>query len=110
MLEDNLKAVVKPQYVDQIPKAVKGAVKTVAPLIKARAQMNNMGRIMEVLGRSCLDFLPAGSITLLTYNQSSKLSRTVILVSFPEGNFSVSPSALFACSKLMCMLLRAPTT
>jgi ATP-binding cassette subfamily E protein 1 len=50
LLEDDLKAVVKPQYVDQIPKAVKGPVKEVGPLIKARAQMDNMDRIMEVLG------------------------------------------------------------
>lgn len=52
MLEDDLKAVVKPQYVDQIPKAVKGPVKEVGPLIKARSQMDNMDHIMDVLGRS----------------------------------------------------------
>jgi ATP-binding cassette subfamily E protein 1 len=49
-LEDDLKAVVKPQYVDQIPKAVKGPQKTVEPLIKARSQQDNMEHIMEVLG------------------------------------------------------------
>ncbi|EEP78578.1 ATP-binding cassette sub-family E member 1 [Uncinocarpus reesii 1704] len=51
VLEDDLKAVVKPQYVDQIPKAVKGTVKSVGPLIKARAQMGNMDHVMEVLVR-----------------------------------------------------------
>lgn len=50
VLEDNLKAVVKPQYVDQIPRAVKGPVKEVGPLIEARSQMDNMDRIMDVLG------------------------------------------------------------
>ncbi|KAI1977119.1 Fe-S cluster-binding ribosome biosynthesis protein [Ophidiomyces ophidiicola] len=49
VLEDDLKAVVKPQYVDQIPKAVKGPVKSVGPLIKTRSQMDNMEHIMEVL-------------------------------------------------------------
>jgi ATP-binding cassette subfamily E protein 1 len=49
-LEDDLKAVVKPQYVDQLPKAVKGADKTVESLIKSRSQMNNMENIMDVLG------------------------------------------------------------
>ncbi|WEW61621.1 Fe-S cluster-binding ribosome biosynthesis protein [Emydomyces testavorans] len=49
VLEDDLKAVVKPQYVDQIPKAVKGTVKSVGPLIKARAQMDNMDHVMKVL-------------------------------------------------------------
>lgn len=55
ILEDDLKAVVKPQYVDQIPKAVKGPVKAVQPLIEARSQMGNTEHIMDVLGMyTCL--------------------------------------------------------
>lgn len=50
VLEDNLKAVVKPQYVDQIPKAVKGPDRTVETLLQARAQQNNFEHIVEVLG------------------------------------------------------------
>ena len=50
ILEDNLKAVVKPQYVDQIPKAVKGPTKQVGKLIEQRAQMENLNEILEVLG------------------------------------------------------------
>ena len=50
ILEDDLKAVVKPQYVDQLPRAVKGADKSVETLIKARSQMDNMDHIMDVLG------------------------------------------------------------
>lgn len=50
MLEDDLKAVVKPQYVDQIPRAVKGPTKNVGDLIKARAQMDNMEQILDALG------------------------------------------------------------
>lgn len=50
ILEDNLKAVVKPQYVDQIPRAVKGNVRKVGDLIKGRAQMDNMDHVMNVLG------------------------------------------------------------
>jgi ATP-binding cassette subfamily E protein 1 len=52
VLEDNLKAVVKPQYVDQIPRAVKGPVQQVQELIKTRAALDNMDEIMNVLGRS----------------------------------------------------------
>ena len=40
----------KPQYVDQIPRAVKGPVKQVQDLIKARDQLDNMEEIMNVLG------------------------------------------------------------
>ena len=50
VLEDDLKAVVKPQYVDQIPKAVKGPEKSVEALLKARAQMGNLEKIQDVLG------------------------------------------------------------
>ncbi|CAI7576820.1 Translation initiation factor RLI1 [Penicillium manginii] len=49
VLEDNLKAVVKPQYVDQIPRAVKGPVKQVRDLISARDQLGNLEEIMKVL-------------------------------------------------------------
>jgi Predicted ATPase, RNase L inhibitor (RLI) homolog len=50
ILEDNLKAVVKPQYVDQIPRAVKGPIQQVQQLISARAALGNEEDIMEVLG------------------------------------------------------------
>lgn len=52
ILEDNLKAVVKPQYVDQIPRAVKGPVQQVGELIKARVALDNEDEIMDVLGAS----------------------------------------------------------
>lgn len=54
VLEDDLKAVVKPQYVDQIPKAVKGPEKSVQALLKARAQMDNLDKILDVLGKEYL--------------------------------------------------------
>ena len=50
VLEDNLKAVVKPQYVDQLPRAVaKSADRSVGGLIKPRAQMDNLEEICDVL-------------------------------------------------------------
>ncbi|KAJ5860441.1 RNase L inhibitor of the ABC superfamily [Penicillium soppii] len=49
VLEDNLKAVVKPQYVDQIPRAVKGPIQQVEQLISARAALDNLDEIMDVL-------------------------------------------------------------
>ncbi|KGO54733.1 ABC transporter, ABCE [Penicillium expansum] len=49
ILEDNLKAVVKPQYVDQIPRAVKGPIQQVQQLISARAALGNEDEIMDVL-------------------------------------------------------------
>lgn len=50
VLEDDLKAIVKPQYVDQLPRAIKGPVKTVKPLIEAKSELGNLDHIMDVLG------------------------------------------------------------
>jgi ATP-binding cassette subfamily E protein 1 len=41
---------VKPQYVDRIPKAIRGADKTVGTLIENAASMDNMKEVLEVLG------------------------------------------------------------
>lgn len=49
VLEDDLKAIVKPQYVDQLPRAIKGDVKTVGPLVKARHEQDNLDHIMDTL-------------------------------------------------------------
>lgn len=46
ILEDDLKAIIKPQYVDQIPKAVKGAVQD---LLKRKSDLDNLEEMMDVL-------------------------------------------------------------
>jgi len=52
VLEDDLKAVIKPQYVDQIPRAVKGADRTVETLLKGRSQLGNFDDIVDAMGLS----------------------------------------------------------
>ena len=56
LLEDDLKAVVKPQYVDQIPKAIRTADKSVKALIESRLSLDNLDEVLDTLGRpaSCL--------------------------------------------------------
>jgi ATP-binding cassette, sub-family E, member 1 len=49
ILEDDLKAVVKPQYVDQIPRAIRGPVKSVKALLDSRAALDNMEYILGEL-------------------------------------------------------------
>merc|ERR1712127_623662 len=44
ILEDNLKAVIKPQYVDQIPKAIKGPVED---LLTKRCEIENLDDVIE---------------------------------------------------------------
>ena len=48
VLEDDLKTVIKPQYVDQIPKAVKG---TVGDMIKRKAEIGNEDAMIDILGQ-----------------------------------------------------------
>lgn len=46
ILEDNLKALIKPQYVDQIPKAVRGSV---AAILDRKDELKNQTEICEML-------------------------------------------------------------
>ncbi|KAF3067446.1 Translation initiation factor RLI1 [Daldinia childiae] len=49
VLEDDLKAVVKPQYVDQLPRAVKTPDKSVKFLLEHRSAMGNMDLVLDTL-------------------------------------------------------------
>jgi ATP-binding cassette subfamily E protein 1 len=57
VVEDNLKAVVKPQYVDKLPTAIKSKERTVGGLLKMQTQMGNMEQMIEVLGMCILDMM-----------------------------------------------------
>jgi ATP-binding cassette subfamily E protein 1 len=46
ILEDNLKAVMKPQYVDQIPRAIKGSVQS---LLDKKNEMKNQDEVCDLL-------------------------------------------------------------
>lgn len=48
ILEDNLKALIKPQYVDHIPKAIKGN-KTVKDMLEGKNQSDNMEEVVDLL-------------------------------------------------------------
>lgn len=48
ILEDDLKALIKPQYVDQIPRAVKG---TVGQLLDKKDELKNQDDICDMLGK-----------------------------------------------------------
>jgi len=48
ILEDNLKALIKPQYVDHIPKAIKGG-KTVIQMLQSKSQQDNLEQVLDLL-------------------------------------------------------------
>ena len=64
ILEDNLKAIIKPQYVDNLPKAVKGKVEDI---LNAKAERGNRDEMIslldlkDVLGRN-VDQLSGGEL------------------------------------------------
>lgn len=43
---------VKPQYVDQIPKAIRAPDKSVKALIEGRASMDNLDEVLDTLGKT----------------------------------------------------------
>ncbi|KAK9316701.1 P-loop containing nucleoside triphosphate hydrolase protein [Lipomyces starkeyi] len=49
VLEDNLKALIKPQYVDHIPRAIKGSFTKVQELLKAKLERDNFEEILDSL-------------------------------------------------------------
>lgn len=48
MLEDNLKALIKPQYVDHIPRMVKNAI-TVSAMLDTKLERDNKAKMVEDL-------------------------------------------------------------
>ncbi|KAK9448478.1 P-loop containing nucleoside triphosphate hydrolase protein [Limtongia smithiae] len=56
VLEDNLKAIIKPQYVDHIPRAIRGPVTKVLPLLKSKLDQDNFEQLLDDLQlRNVLD-------------------------------------------------------
>lgn len=49
IVEDNLKAVVKPQYVDKLPQAIRGSVRSVKALLTQQTQLGNMEEMIDTL-------------------------------------------------------------
>ncbi|KAJ4394397.1 Fe-S cluster-binding ribosome biosynthesis protein [Gnomoniopsis smithogilvyi] len=49
LLEDDLTSVVKPQYVDQLPRALKGPEKTVSALLNKQKQLDNLDEVLDEL-------------------------------------------------------------
>lgn len=48
MLEDNLKALIKPQYVDHIPRAIKGTM-TVSTMLDSKLELDNKQKLCDIL-------------------------------------------------------------
>ncbi|MCJ1227145.1 Fe-S cluster-binding ribosome biosynthesis protein [Toensbergia leucococca] len=92
VLEDDLKAVVKPQYVDQLPKAVKGhgPERSVEVLLKARAQNDNLEKIIDVLE---LEQVLDRDISLLSGGELQRFAIGIVCVQAADVYMFDEPSS-----------------
>ncbi|OAR01836.1 hypothetical protein LLEC1_05750 [Akanthomyces lecanii] len=90
LLEDDLKAVVKPQYVDQIPKAVRGPEKSVRHLIESRASLNNTEEVADVLE---LNHIMDRDITLLSGGELQRFAIGTVCVQNADVYMFDEPSS-----------------
>ncbi|KAF2272565.1 hemin import ATP-binding protein hmuV [Westerdykella ornata] len=109
VLEDDLKAVVKPQYVDQIPKAVRTPDKSVGALIKGRSQLGNLDEITEVLE---LKHVWDRDINLLSGGELQRFAIGTVCVQkadvymFDEPSSFLDVKQRLAASRIIRSLLR----
>ncbi|KAF9741059.1 Translation initiation factor RLI1 [Paraphaeosphaeria minitans] len=109
VLEDDLKAVVKPQYVDQIPKAIKGTNKAVGHLIESRSQMDNLEEITEVLE---LKHVYERDVTLLSGGELQRFAIGTVCVQkadvymFDEPSSFLDVKQRLAAARMIRSLLR----
>ncbi|KAK2612431.1 Fe-S cluster-binding ribosome biosynthesis protein [Conoideocrella luteorostrata] len=90
LLEDDLKAVVKPQYVDQIPKAVRGPEKSVKALISSRASLGNEEQVADVLE---LNHIMDRDITLLSGGELQRFAIGTVCVQKADVYMFDEPSS-----------------
>ncbi|PNS19774.1 translation initiation factor RLI1 [Sphaceloma murrayae] len=111
VLEDDLKAVVKPQYVDQIPKAVKGTNRQVGQLVKQRCQVDDarLDEIMETLELKQvfdrdIDLLSGGELQRFAIALTCIQKADVYMFDEPSSFLDVKQR--LAASRLIRSLLR----
>ncbi|KAG6023731.1 Fe-S cluster-binding ribosome biosynthesis protein [Claviceps sp. Clav32 group G5] len=90
LLEDDLKAVVKPQYVDQIPRAVRGPEKSVKGLLNSRASLNNAEEVANVLE---LNHIMDRDITLLSGGELQRFAIGTVCVQNADVYMFDEPSS-----------------
>ncbi|TGJ83678.1 hypothetical protein E0Z10_g5059 [Xylaria hypoxylon] len=90
LLEDDLKAVVKPQYVDQLPRAVKTADKSVRFLLKRGSAKDNLEEVLDTLElRHLLD----RDVTLLSGGELQRFAIGTVCVQNADVYMFDEPSS-----------------
>ncbi|KKF93298.1 Translation initiation factor RLI1 [Ceratocystis platani] len=109
LLEDDLKAVVKPQYVDQIPRAVRTPQKSVKYLIESRNTLDNMQEVADVLE---LNHIMDRDINLLSGGELQRFAIGTVCVQkadvymFDEPSSYLDVKQRLAAARIIRSLLR----
>ncbi len=110
LLEDDLKAIVKPQYVDQIPKAIRSADKSVKTLIEARASLGNLDEALDTLE---LRHIYDRDVTLLSGGELQRFAIGTVCVQkadvymFDEPSSYLDVKQRLAAARMIRSLLRS---
>lgn len=110
LLEDDLKAVVKPQYVDQIPKAIRGANKSVQFLIESRASLDNLDEVLDTLE---LRHIYDRDVTLLSGGELQRFAIGTVCVQnadvymFDEPSSYLDVKQRLSAARIIRSLLRS---
>mmetsp|Transcript_21653 Transcript_21653/g.43671 ORF Transcript_21653/g.43671 Transcript_21653/m.43671 type:complete len:630 (-) Transcript_21653:284-2173(-) len=87
ILEDNLKAIIKPQYVDHIPKAVKGKV---SDIMKNKNQRNNLEWALTELD---LNHVSDRNVEVLSGGELQRFAIAVVVVQTADVYMFDEPSS-----------------
>lgn len=87
ILEDNLKAIIKPQYVDHIPKAVKGKV---VDIMKTKTQRDNLDWAMTELD---LNHVKDRQVEMLSGGELQRFAIAVVVVQSADVYMFDEPSS-----------------
>lgn len=87
ILEDNLKAIIKPQYVDHIPKAVKGQV---LEIMASKSQRNNLEWVMTELD---LNHVKDRTVDVLSGGELQRFAIGVVIVQNADVYMFDEPSS-----------------
>jgi ATP-binding cassette subfamily E protein 1 len=98
ILEENIKAIIKPQHVDQIPKAIKGDIRTVGALLKARSQLDNLEYVMSALE---LDHIKDRDVSLLSGGELQRFAIGVACVQDAQIYMFDEPSSFLDVKQRM---------
>lgn len=87
ILEDNLKAIIKPQYVDHIPKAISGKVEDI---LKQKEQRDNRAQVMDELD---LNHIKDREINVLSGGELQRFAIGVVVVQEADVYMFDEPSS-----------------